>query len=163
MSEKALYILAGYDSDTEAYLAEIQNELSKRGFIVSQTKGIPYHITMGEFHTEKENELISALNSIAKNKKAFDVTFNHLGIFQGGRVLFAAPDCNRELLELKEELGGGDNWTPHTTLLIDEPEIILNALPIVLNRFSSFGGKIISLHLYEFFPARHIISVNLEN
>lgn len=46
-------------------------------------------------------------------------------------------------------------------MLIDEKETIPKALPIVMDAFSSFSGKVTTLHLYEFWPARHILSVQL--
>ena len=92
---------------------------------------------------------------------SFEVTFNHVGVFGGGKVLFVAPDCNKALLDLKEVFGTSYGWTLHTTMMIDEPDVILQSLSIVMNHFTSFSGKITTLHLYEFFPARHILTVHL--
>ena len=78
-------------------------------------------------------------------------------------VLFAAPDASKELLALKEIFCGDTDLTPHTTLLIDNPDSILKALPAVMEDFSPFRGKITSLHLYEFFPARYILTVPLKD
>lgn len=78
-------------------------------------------------------------------------------------VLFIAPDSSKELLELKENFGESFGWTPHTTMIIDKPEVILKTLPIVIKEFSSFCGQITTLHLYEFWPTRHILSVCLMN
>ena len=47
-------------------------------------------------------------------------------------------------------------------MLIDEPLQVLEALPILLQDFSAFEGEMTSLHLYEFFPTRHILTVNLK-
>lgn len=44
----------------------------------------------------------------------------------------------------------------------DNPDTIYKALPLVMNEFSAFDGKVTSLHLYEFFPTRHILSVDFE-
>ena len=46
MAEKALYVLAGYDDDTEKLLSGIQNKLYEQGFSGVQTKGIPMHFTI---------------------------------------------------------------------------------------------------------------------
>lgn len=163
MADKALYIMAGYDENTEKYLAGIQNKLYEQGFFGTHTKNIPQHITLGSYPVDKENELIERLQILAKETKAFDVAFNHIGIFGGlnSNVLFVAPDSGKELLELKENFGDSFGWTPHTTMLIDEPEVVLKALPIVLNEFTSFCGRVTTLHLYEFWTTRHILSVNL--
>lgn len=163
MADKALYILAGYDDNTEKYLADIQNRLYEQGFSGTHTKNIPQHITLGSYPVDKESDLIELLQRIAKTTKTFDVTFNHIGIFGGSKVLFIAPDSGKELLELKEQFGDSLGWTPHTTMLIDEPDVILKALPVVSNEFTSFCGRVTTLHLYEFWPTRHILSVNLKD
>ena len=162
MSDKALYIMAGYDDKTEKYLANIQNKLYERGFIGTHTKNLPQHITLGSFQTDKEEELKQQLQELSKQIKPFDITFNHVGIFGGSSVLFIAPDPNRELLELKERFGDSYNWTPHTTMIIDNPENVIKALPLVMDEFTAFSGKVTSLHLYEFFPSRHVLSVDFE-
>ena len=56
MSDKALYIMAGYDDKTEKYLANIQNKLYENGYIGTHTKNLPQHITLGSFPTDKEEE-----------------------------------------------------------------------------------------------------------
>lgn len=162
MSDKALYIMAGYDDKTEKYLANIQNKLYENGYIGTHTKNLPQHITLGSFPTDKEEELKQQLQELSKQIKPFDITFNHVGIFGGSSVLFIAPDPNRELLELKERFGDSYNWTPHTTMIIDKPENVIKALPLVMDEFTAFNGQVKSLHLYEFFPSRHILSVDFE-
>ena len=162
MSDKALYVMAGYDDKTEKYLANIQNKLYERGFIGTHTKNIPQHITLGSFSIDKKSELKNLLQELSKQIKPFEITFNHIGIFGGSKVLFVAPDTNQKLLDLKERFGDSYNWTPHTTMIIDNPDTICEALPFVMNEFTAFEGKITSLHLYEFFPTRHILSVDFE-
>ena len=162
MADKALYILAGYDDKTEEYLSSIQNKLYERGFTGTHTKNIPQHITLGSFSTDKESELKNLLQDLSKQIKPFEITFNHIGIFGGSKVLFVAPDTNYKLLELKERFGDSYDWTPHTTMIIDNPDTIFEALPLVMKEFTAFAGKIASLHLYEFFPTRHILSVEFE-
>lgn len=163
MADKALYVLAGYDDDTEAYLSGIQEKLYSAGFSGFHTKNIPMHMTLGSFPCEREDELKALVQKTAEEVSAFDVTFNHVGIFGGAQVLFAAPDVSHNILSLKERFGDSTSWTAHTTFLIDAPEVIYKALPHVMEYFSDFGGKVTSLHLYEFFPTRHILTVKLKN
>ena len=162
-SEKQLYILAGYDDASEEILAGFQNILYENGFVGTHTKGIPMHITLGSFPTDREEALKALLSKLSGEVDSFEVTFNHLGIFGGARVLFAGPDMNDDLLALKEKCSDSFHWTPHTTLLIDEPDVIFRAVPYVLHKFKPFVGRINSLHLYEFFPTRHIMSVTLRD
>ena len=158
---KALYVLAGYDDNTEKYLSGIQNKLYESGFVGTQTKNIPMHTTLGSFPCEKEEELVEYLKKLSAEEKEFDVTFNHVGMFGGGAVLFVAPDANHRLLNLKEKFGDSYNWAAHTTMIIDKPDVVYKAIPVVMESFSAFAGKVDTLHLYEFFPTRHIISVKL--
>ena len=164
MAEKSLYVLAGFDAETEVKLAELQDLLYGNGFCGTQTKDIPFHLTLGSRPADEREEewLLEIMQEVAEEAVDFTVTFNHLGIFSGGRVLFAAPDPVEELLHLNRRFDfSGDSWTPHATLLIDEPSVILNALPHVLENFKPFTGRIDRLYLYEFFPSRHIASVEL--
>ena len=162
MADKALYILAGYDDETESHLFSFQNRLYRQGFTGTHTKNILQHITLASFPVEKEEELKQMLVDMSEDFSSFDITFNHVGIFGGERVLFIAPDTNLQLLKLKETFSDSYNWTPHTTVLIDTPDMIYKALPEVMKDFSAFKGKVSALHLYEFFPTRHILSVDLK-
>lgn len=161
MSDKFLCVLAGYDDDTSARLDELQQALYDASFSGVQTKGIPMHATLAYADCADEEQMIRQLRQVAADTPPFDVTFNHIGIFGGGRVLFVAPDVSHALLELKENFGSSDNWTAHTSMLIDEPEIIHAAIPHLLREFSAFRGQIDRLHLYEFQPPRHILTVKL--
>lgn len=163
MADKALYVLAAFDGETEKSLAGLQNRLYRQGFSGTQTRNIPMHITLGSFPTEKEDEIKAALEMAAAQCGPAEVTFSHVGLFGGAdrNVLFIAPDVNRALLALKERFGPGEGWTPHTTLLIDRPETVHRAVPAVMEAFHAFSGRVTALHLYEFFPARLLLSAPL--
>lgn len=166
MADKALYVLAGYDEQTEAVLSGIQNEIYALGFSGFQTKNIPMHFTIGAYNIKQEAELKERLITIAQTHKAFRVSFNHIGLFRqpANDVLFIAPEVNKEMLQLKDLFMDSSepfNWSPHTTLLIDKPEAIQQAIPVVLDTFSTFEGKVVTLHLFEFWPTKHILSVKL--
>ena len=158
MEKKILCVMAGYDDNTERYLAAMQNRLYEMGFIGTHTKGLPQHITLGTFPIEEETKLIDLVTRISQEIRPFDITFNHIGVFNGSEVLFVAPDPNSNLFNLKKDFGESYNWTPHTTMLIDKPENIYAALPVLAESFKSFQGSIQNIHLYEFWPSRHILS-----
>lgn len=162
MMDKFLCVMAGYDVNTEKKLSDIQNKLKEKGFVGNQTKDLPQHITLGTFPVNKEGEVIKLLNKVAKETRQFEITFNHIGIFGGSEVLFIAPDANYNLLKLKENFGESFDWTPHTTMLIDEAENIFRAIPIVAEYFKSFQGQVQAIHLYEFWPTRHILTISFE-
>lgn len=161
MADKFLCILAGYDDPTEAHLCALQQSLYDAGFVGTHTKNIPQHATVGFGDCKDEAAMIDLVRRVAASTEPFDVTFNHIGIFGGGKVLFIAPDVSHALLNLKENFGSSDNWTAHTTMLIDDPDTIRRALPVLQAQFAAFRGQFRYLHLYEFWPTRHIISVPL--
>lgn len=158
--KKILCVLAGYDPDTEQILSGIQRHLYNNGFTGSHTKDLLQHITLCTCSPDQEEELIKKMTQAAE-LPSFGVTFNHIGIFGGSKVLFIAPDPNLPLLQLREKFAPSENWTPHTTMLIDEPDTICRAVPFVSEKFSAFSGQVESLHLYEFWPTRHILSISL--
>ena len=166
MAGKALYILAGYDDRTEEQLSGIQERLYELGFSGTQTKNIPMHFTMGSYAADCEEELKERLGKVARTHRTFDVAFNHIGLFRlpENDVLFVAPEVSREMLSLRDNFQASADpfpWSPHTTLLIDRPDRGHEATAAVLKEFSALAGKVTVLHLYEFFPARHILSVQL--
>lgn len=154
-------VMAGYDCATEKRLSEWQKLLYDKGYKGEQTKGLPQHITLGTYPVTKEMEATELVKRIANSTQSIELTFNHIGIFGGSKVLFIAPDPNRDLLALKENFGGSYNWTPHTTMLMDKPEVIYRALPIVAEPFKAFCGSVDSLYLYEFWPTRFICQEKL--
>ena len=164
MEEKALYILAGYDEETEKLLAAMQSKLYDQGFSGVQTKDIPMHFTLGSYTTDQEEELKERLERIAGSQESFAVSFNHIGLFRLplNDVLFIAPEVSKDMLKLKDNfLDSKDkfDWSAHTTLLIDKPDVIQKAIPQVMEGFSGFKGKVTTLYLYEFWPTRHILTV----
>lgn len=165
MAEKFLYVMAGFDAETEERLAELRDFLCENGFSGTQTKGMPFHLPLAEISADDVRDktwLMEIMEEVAGISFDFTVTFRHIGIFSGGKVLFAAPDPERELLYLNERFDfSDDSWTPHATLLIDEPSVILEALPLVLEKFKPFTGRIDKLYLYEFSPLRHITTIEL--
>ena len=161
MADKFLCVMVGYDEATEAHLSSLQQRLYDAGFVGTHTKNIPQHATLGMADCKDEAQMIELVRRVAESTQPFDVTFNHIGIFGGGKVLFIAPDASHALLNLKECFGSSDNWTAHTTMLIDEPDAIRGALPVLQQEFSAFRGQFTHLHLYEFWPTRQILSVKL--
>ena len=160
MQEKALYLIAQFDKETQNILSGYYNILCKNGFIGNQTKDIPYHFTLGSHSIDCEKQLIDDVEKICSETACIDINLGHIGLF-GLNVLFIEPNMNFELLKLQKyffpDCGNGYHlWTAHATLLLDEPDIILKALPIVVKNFKPFKAQIESVSLYEFFPARFI-------
>lgn len=167
MDNKMICVLAGYDDATEARLSGIQKDLYAAGFSGAQTKDIPMHFTLGSYDTEREEELKERLTKLADTFPAFDVAFNHVGLFRlpQNDVLFVAPEVSKEMLALKDHfLDNKDvfRWSAHTTFLIDKPDVIAEALKQVMQDFPAMEGKVNTIYLYEFWPTRHILTVHLK-
>jgi 2'-5' RNA ligase len=163
--DSKLYVIAQFDDETQDMLLSYHKMLQRHGFTGKQTKDIPYHFTLGSYDINAENQTIEKLKQVCAKTDCIDIKLSHIGLF-GLKVLFIEPNVNFELLNLTRsffpDCGNGSHpWTAHATLLIDEPEIILKALPIVAENFKPFRAKITSVSLYEFFPARFIKKCNL--
>ena len=166
MHEKHLYLLAQFDSESQRRLADCYEALSRHGFVGTQTKGIPYHFTLGRRDPDCESELSAQLERVCAETRAFDIHMSHIGLF-GLNVLFVAHDVNAELLSMLSaffpECGSGAyNRTMHATLLIDEPDVVVHALPVLTQSFRPFIARVESVVLYEFFPARLVRECRLQ-
>ncbi len=165
MAEQFLTLMADLDEESQRRLSGWYNELRKAGFTGTQTPGLPYHISMSSFPLDRESEAVETAKRAAAGSAPVPVHFSHIGMFAGGRILFAAPERNPELDLLHEACRSAapqeHPWTPHTTLLIDEPETVHAALPVLVSSFVPFAGKIVRLHLCAFWPTREILSVDL--
>lgn len=159
MEEKAYYLLAEFDGDTQNILAGYQDVLKREGLVGEQTKEIPYHLTLGCFRTQEE-ALACGIEQICGNTHTIDICLSHIGLF-GLRVLFIGPNMNIELLRLGKAFfpdcaNGSHPWAAHTTLLIDAQTQILKAIPVLANAFKPIEAKIESVSLYAFFPTQLI-------
>lgn len=166
MAEEILVLMAVWDDETQKELSEIYAELTKEGFKGKQTPDVPYHISMSTYTLDKEAEAVELMKKIASEHAPVEVDISHLGLFAGGNILFAAPDKNAELDKLHDacDLGVAQafSWTPHTTILIDDAEVVQDALPTVIKTFKSRIGTITKLQLCAFWPTREILTVELK-
>ena len=167
MKDRFLCLLAQFDKETQEILTGYYDILQQNGFVGNQSINIPYHFSLGKKDIDCEKQLINLLDKICANTTCIDIHLSHIGLF-GLEVLFIAPDMNFELLTFKQKFfphcgNGAYNWTAHATLLIDEPEKISKALPILAKNFKPFIARIESIGLYEFFPMRFIKECSLIN
>ena len=162
MAEEFLTLMADLDDESQARMDGWYARLKEAGFVGTQTKDIPYHFSMSTFPVEKEQEAVALIEKIAKDFSAFPVHISHIGVFPGGRVVFGAPERNRELDALHDACKDPQvPWTPHATIFIDEPKIVSDALPILISTFEPFVAKVTRLHLCAFWPTREIMSIEL--
>ena len=166
MHDKLLYAMAQLDPVTCEKMRSIDRLLCKLGIEVKKPPKVPYHITLGSFPIDREAEIKSLVEQVCKGRKRFPLSYNHIGLF-GLNVLFFGPDVNEQLLQLAKPFEDKrinlHDWTAHTTLMMDEPEVILRALPVVAEQFSSFHATVDSVSLYEFWPSRLVTECRLED
>ncbi len=165
MAEEFLTLMGDLDGAAQARMSAWYDRLKEAGFTGTQTPGLPYHISLAVFPLEKEQEAIDRTRKAAAEFSAVPVHFSHMGIFAGGRVLFCGPERNPGLDALHSACEAYPHpkypWTPHATLLIDEPDAVCAALPVLVKHFSPFIANIARLHLCAFWPAREIVSAEL--
>ena len=167
MAEEFLTLMADLDDESQQIMSDWYGKLRDAGFTGVQTPGLPYHISLGRFALNKETEVVHEMNELAKRFSEIPVHMSHIGLFADGKVLFAAPDMNpADLFGLRQAIKTGTDelfpWTPHATILIDEAETIQKALPILIENFRPFMGKITKLHLCAFWPTREIAEIELK-
>lgn len=165
MAEQFLTLMADFEQPVQDMIGEWYGALQDAGFPGIQTHGLPFHISMATFPLEREQEAIELTKEVAAAFAPIDLHMSHVGLFPGVRTIFAAPEGNESLMALRRACGdeplNGYPWTPHATILMDEKERVYQALPILMERFRPFMGKITHLHLCAFWPTREIITVPL--
>ncbi len=166
MAETFLTLMADYDMAAQFRMDGWYNAIQRAGFSGTQTPGLNHHISLATFPVEAEAEAIALTKRIAAEYAPVEVHVSHVGLFAGSRVLFAAPESNPALTALQRACAddrplNGHPWTPHTTMLIDTPENIVAALPVLMEKFEPFRGRITHLHLCAFWPTREILRVPL--
>ena len=165
MAEQFLTLMADLDDEAQARMSGWYHSLQEAGFTGVQTPGLPYHISLSTFPLNQEKEAAEIARKAAAEYAPVPVHLSHIGLFAGGEVLFAAPEKDAELAALQEACRSGAPqpypWTPHATVLIDEPETVLAAMPVFVRAFVPFTARITRLHLCAFWPTREIGSYEL--
>ncbi len=164
MTEEFLTLMGDLDGDSQARLSAWYDALKEAGFIGRQTPGLPYHISLAAFPLDKEKEAAELTRKTGAEFAPVPVHISHMGLFAGGRVLFCAPERNPRLDALHaacEKYPSQYPWTPHATVLIDEPDAVCAALPLLVKGFYPFAGTVERLHLCAFWPKREIASAEL--
>ena len=173
VDKKYLGVLAKFDEKTNERFELIKSQLID---IDMESKAMPPHITLGAYEGVKEKDLCDWICMISNTNKSFEINFNHIGLFSLN-VAFLAPQVSAQLTALHRKVHEkyddccgligynytikSNNWVPHASILINEPNLVLAALPVINNNFQPFLGLIISLSLYEFSPTNEIKKFNL--
>ena len=166
MAESFLTLMADYDTASQFRMDEWYSAIQRAGFVGTQTPGLNHHISLATFPLEMEEEAISLTRRVAAEFAPVCVDVRHVGVMPGGGCLFAAPDLTPKLAALQWACAGnrplnGHSFLPHTTMLIDTPERIGEALPVLMAAFTPICAKITHLHLCAFWPTREILTIKL--
>ena len=165
MAEQFLTLMADLDQDSQERMAGWYDALRGAGFTGVQTPGLPYHISLATFPPEHEQKAIAITRKAAAEFAPVPVHISHIGMFAGGKVLFCGPEKDAGLASLRDackpETPEAWPWTPHVSILIDEPEAVQAAIPVLVREFAPFTGTIIRLHLCAFWPTREIAAAEL--
>ena len=165
MAEQFLTLMADFDSKSQERLRGWYGALREAGFTGTQTPDVPYHISLATFPLEQEEMAAEITRKAAAAFAPVPVHISHIGMFAGGKVLFGGPEKDAGLAALREackpETPEAWPWTPHVSLLIDEPETVQAAIPVLVRVFSPFVGTITRLHLCAFWPTREIETAEL--
>ena len=166
MAEQFLTLMADLDEEAQERMSGWYHSLREAGFTGVQTLGLPYHISLSAFPLEQEKEATEIARKAAAEFAPVPVHLSHIGLFAGGKVLFAGPEKSAEMSALQEACRSNAPqqypWTPHATILIDEPETVHAAIPVFVKSFVPFMARIVRLHLCAFWPTREIGSFMLE-
>ena len=165
MAEQFLTLMADLDEAAQERMGGWYRRLTEAGFTGTQTPGLPYHISLASFPLDEEERAVRVMEAAAERFRPVPVHVSHIGIFAPGRVLFGGPELNAELLALHDACeihpDPARPWTPHVTLLIDEPLTTASAVPVLLRCFEPFFTRITRLHLCAFWPTREVGAAGL--
>ena len=166
MAEQFLTLMADLDDASQTLMADWYKNLNLAGFKGVQTPGLPFHISLASFPLEKEQEAVELTRKAAGEFSPVPVHISHLGLFAPGKVLFGSPERTAALDALHSFCDRYPDpqyaWTPHVTILIDEPQTVCEALPLLLKSFHPFTGRITRLHLCAFWPTREVFAAELK-
>ena len=133
--DKFLTVFAVFDETTQSKLKDFQDSVLSLGYSGTQTMDIPFHISLGSFRVEYEQELKTKIKTICSQKYEFQINLNKVNHFEN-KVLYIEPENNTKLVELHNLFAGnfadGFPWHAHTTIFCGKEEQVKEALKLML-------------------------------
>ena len=162
---KFLTVMAVLDEGSQRMLGRIQEEIIKNVGAGTQTMGIPFHLTLGSYPTEAEDDVVDKIKQVASRQERFEIELVGYNTF-GDKVLFAEPTRPFELIELRKcfecDYANGFEWVPHATVFCGDREDVIKARALLPEISRPFKAEIVGIELGEFFPPRKIIRVDFD-
>lgn len=163
---KFLTVFAVFDEATQQKLTAFQDSVLSLGQPGTQTMDIPFHVSLGSFKVEAEQELKARVRAACARHSAFAIRLNNVSHFNN-RVLFVEPEENARLRRLHGLFDGnfadGFPWHAHATIFCGGEADVIKAKDRLNDIFQPFVAKITEIHLAEFFPTRMIAAERLRH
>ena len=162
--DKFLTVFAVFDDATQRKLKALQDRVLSLGYSGTQTMDIPFHISLGSFKVENEQELKARIKEVCSQKREFEINLNIVNHFNN-KVLFIEPKENAELRCLHDlfdnNVADGFPWHAHATIFCGSEEQVIKAKECLYGVFKPIKAKITAIQMGEFFPTRMIIAEKL--
>ena len=162
--DKFLTVFAVFDDDSQQKLKAFQDSVLDLGYSGTQTLDIPFHISLGSFKTEAEQELTAKIKEACSQNNEFEIDLDKVNDF-ANKVLFIAPKENADLRRLHDLFDGnfadGFPWHAHTTILCGDEEQVIKAKAHLNKIFKPLTAKITGIQMGEFFPTRMLVQEKL--
>lgn len=155
--DKFLTVYAVLDEISQKALTILQNEILKNFPNSTQTKGIPFHISLGSFPLTKKKEVLNKMRQMKKICNPSEIELVQLDHFNF-QVIYAKPVKTKELLILHQVFEGnyadGHFWEPHVSLYCGKSE---EGKKIISQySFPEMKATIVGIECGEFFPPKII-------
>ena len=158
--DKFLTVFAVFDDATQRKLKTFQDRVLRLGYLGTQTMDIPFHISLGSFKVEDEQELIAKIKEVCSQEYRFEINLSKVNHFNN-RVLFIEPEENIQLRCLHDLFDGnfadGFPWHAHVTIFCGSEEQVIETKQCLNDIFKPVKAKITGIQMGEFFPTRMII------
>ena len=149
----------GYNQEeVDLFLDEIMADYDK---LLSENQDLKRQLeeTKGKVESYKDTE-----GAVLKTLEAAKSLMNDISASAEKRASILVKNAELDALQeaCRSDAPQQYPWTPHTTILIDEPETVFAAIPVFVKSFVPFTARIVRLHLCAFWPTREIASFALE-
>lgn len=165
-NDRFLTVFAVFDDKTQKTIHDWQEAIAQRGLAGSQSADIPFHISLGSFPVDMQDELLNRLRNAKQDFRPFELTLDSICTF-GDKVLYLQPSISTQITELHDRFAGnyadGLPFVAHSTVFMGAVDEVLRAKAVLQACFTPIRVTVTELWLCEFFPTRFIGKEKLSN